>query len=327
MADPTRKMPSIFPVGSVWDRFPYLLPNLVVVVCLATSCTCGFFHLQEVHPHFRNREDIAHNVWAKLCGHLKSKKRSDGQGIYTHVSSHDDIELEDEDVVVANKTNSHTIKRLKAFTKQVVLQILSATFLGFLKIASLALIPIFLGTAQPSTGVTTKRLLGGGFGLDTETISNVPLTQAIASIFCQMFLIPRFIERLGALRSYRITLVLWIVIYTLMPLSATLTDGVGLLAFMVLLWTHTFCSGTSGTCTSMMLTNTAPSPLYLATINGVAASCSCLARSAGPATVGALFQVGLDVRNIGVPFWTLGVVSLITLGLTVTLQEHGEGNA
>jgi MFS family permease len=169
--------------------------------------------------------------------------------------------------------------------------------------------------------------LGGGFGLNTETISNVLLTQAIASIFCQMFLIPRFIERLGALRSYRITLFLWIIIYTLMPLSATLTGGVGLLVFMVLLWTHVFCSGTSGTCTSMMITNTAPSPFYLATINGVAASCSCLARTAGPATVGALFRVGLDVGNVGVPFWTLGVITVITLGLTVTLREHGEGNA
>jgi hypothetical protein len=320
-------MPSIFPAGSLWERFPYLLPNLVVVECLVTSCTCSLFNLQEVHPHFRNREGIAHKVWASLCKHFRGTKRSDGQGAYAPVSSHDDIELEEGDVGHGHRTNPPTNKRLKAFTKQIVLQILSQTFLGFLKIGTLALVPVFLGTPQPSTEFTTKRVLGGGFGLNTENTSHLLLTQAVASIFCQIFLIPRFIERLGALRSYRISLIVWVIIYTLMPLCTTLPGVVGLLVFMVLLWVHAFCSGTSGTCTSMMITNTAPSPIHLATINGVAASCSCFARTAGPATVGALFRVGLDAGNVGVPFWTLGAVTAITLGLTGTLQEHKEDSA
>lgn len=42
--------------------------------------------------------------------------------------------------------------------------------------------------------------------------------------------------------------------------------------------------------------------------------------------MGALFQIGLDVGNVGVPFWTLGVITILTLGLTVTLREHGEDN-
>ena len=72
----------------------------------------------------------------------------------------------------------------------------------------------------------------------------------------------------------------------------------------------------------MMMTKTVPNPIYLATINGVATSASCLARTAGPVTVGALFRVGMDAGNIDESFWTMSAVTAAAYVLSWTLEEH-----
>ncbi len=54
-----------------------------------------------------------------------------------------------------------------------------------------------------------------------------------------------------------------------------------------------------------------PSKQYLATVNGAAASLSCLARSIGPVTAGPLFDWSTKRDLIGLPFWILSAVSAI----------------
>jgi hypothetical protein len=56
LAEPSKKLPAVFPPDSIWGAFPYLLPNLVVVVSLSISCTLGLIFLREAHPHFRDQE-------------------------------------------------------------------------------------------------------------------------------------------------------------------------------------------------------------------------------------------------------------------------------
>jgi hypothetical protein len=70
------------------------------------------------------------------------------------------------------------------------------------------------------------------------------------------------------------------------------------------------------------ITNTAPSPIYLARINGTAASLGCLARTLGPATTGWLFRLGRDIGYIGLPFWSLGAVAGMGLAVSYSLQDH-----
>jgi hypothetical protein len=57
------------------------------------------------------------------------------------------------------------------------------------------------------------------------------------------------------------------------------------------------------------LTNTTPSPRRLATVNGAAASLSCLARSIGTAASGSMFRLGINEGYSILPFWLLAVVA------------------
>lgn len=49
-ADPHLNWPNAFPRGSLFDRFPYLLPNLMCAALLFVSIILGYFLLQETHP-------------------------------------------------------------------------------------------------------------------------------------------------------------------------------------------------------------------------------------------------------------------------------------
>jgi hypothetical protein len=70
------------------------------------------------------------------------------------------------------------------------------------------------------------------------------------------------------------------------------------------------------------ITNTAPSRIHLARINGMATSLSCLARTLGPATVGWLFRLGRNIGYIGLPFWCLAAVAGMGLAESYSLQDH-----
>lgn len=137
-----------------------------------------------------------------------------------------------------------------------------------------------------------------------------------------MSVIPQRIERHGALRSYRLALLVCVVAYALMPITLLLQGFSGLLIFMFTLWIQALLIGTSGTATSMMITNNYPLSGHLATINGVAASCGCLAKTAGPALIGALYDKGVEKGISFVSFWTLGGVAELTLGLAAYLQDQ-----
>ncbi|KAL1901320.1 hypothetical protein Sste5346_001725 [Sporothrix stenoceras] len=49
-ADPHASFPELFPRGSLFDRFPYLLPNLLCALLLLVSIILGYFLLEETHP-------------------------------------------------------------------------------------------------------------------------------------------------------------------------------------------------------------------------------------------------------------------------------------
>lgn len=58
LADPCRSYPSIFRRGTIFDRFPYLLPNLICTIILACGVAIGILFLEETHEEKKHRKDI-----------------------------------------------------------------------------------------------------------------------------------------------------------------------------------------------------------------------------------------------------------------------------
>lgn len=49
--------PSIFTKGTIWERFPYLLPNLVCTVIVTCGVIIGILFLEETHAEKKYRRD------------------------------------------------------------------------------------------------------------------------------------------------------------------------------------------------------------------------------------------------------------------------------
>lgn len=350
MAEPVKHYPSLFHEGTIWDQFPYLLPNLVVVMFLLSSCIVGFFRLEEVHPRFRDQIDIRWTLMRRIRNVLTGNGWETHEDAYTPIRT-DEIEAE-LPLPRESSTESpeeHGIKPRSAFTRQIKLQILSIAIQGFLKIATLTIVPVFLATLpqpdEPSSSTrglqVVKSVLGikGGFGLDTMSISNVLLSQAVAAIGGQILVVPAIISRHGPLHSYRVVVAILFCLYCVFPFTASWSTWTGLPSILIIMWVYAVASGLAITCSAILyvssqmgginthspayrITNTVPSPIYLATVNGAAASLGCLARTLGPAVSGPLFRLGLQTGYVGLPFWLLGAITGLGGIVSLYLVDH-----
>ena len=57
LAQPCLSYPSWFPSDTLWDHFPFLLPNLVCVVVLMVGVVVGVLFLGETHPDKKHCSD------------------------------------------------------------------------------------------------------------------------------------------------------------------------------------------------------------------------------------------------------------------------------
>jgi hypothetical protein len=184
------------------------------------------------------------------------------QRVYTSISeAGSSVEL----VMVAETVRHHqheseyrSLNRRLAFTKQVCLQVLSSTILGYLKVATIATVPIFLATPSNPITISTTTLqhrsltFTGGLGLHTRGISNVLLAQAAAAIVTQILLVPKIIEKRGPLRSYQLAMSILICLYCAMPFAAALPRYLGVTAIVIDLWIYALINGLGTTCSAIL---------------------------------------------------------------------------
>lgn len=57
LARPVDSMPGVFPRGGIFDRLPYLLPNLFSAVCVFMGVVIGVLFLEETHAKKKLRRD------------------------------------------------------------------------------------------------------------------------------------------------------------------------------------------------------------------------------------------------------------------------------
>lgn len=85
LAKPVESLPSVFRPGSIWDRFPYLLPNLFSATCVSLGVIIGLLFLEETHAEKKKRRDRGVELGNYLLSLLpslgaKGKSRSPAKG-------------------------------------------------------------------------------------------------------------------------------------------------------------------------------------------------------------------------------------------------------
>jgi hypothetical protein len=70
LAKPVDNLPSVFAPGSIWDRFPYLLPNLFSAICVSLGVVIGLLFLEETHAEKKRHRDRGRELGNYLLSYL-----------------------------------------------------------------------------------------------------------------------------------------------------------------------------------------------------------------------------------------------------------------
>ncbi|PBP24799.1 major facilitator superfamily transporter [Diplocarpon rosae] len=214
----------------------------------------------------------------------------------------------------------------KAFTRQVVMNIVGYGILAYHTMTFDAMLPTMLSTTAPDGGRDLWRLpfkFVGGYGLDTKAIGVILSVQGLYSMLATLFLFPLIVRRLGALGLFRLIAVTYPVLYLTTPYlvllpAALRTPGI----YAVVIWKCTF-STMAYPANAILLTNSAPSLLMLGTINGVAASTASLSRAVGPTVSGFLFSAGLQLGYSGLAWWCSALIAAGGAILSLRMTDAG----
>lgn len=75
LAEPVKNYPAWFTPGSLWETFPFLLPNLFCLVFVFVGLTAGILFLEETHEDHKHRRDRGVELGRLLLSRLRRQQR------------------------------------------------------------------------------------------------------------------------------------------------------------------------------------------------------------------------------------------------------------
>jgi MFS family permease len=139
LAQPCENYPALFARSSLWDKFPFLLPNLVCITVLVCGIVVGFLFLEETHPEKKHRRDpglelghwLVNRCWGsrvQLPDHSDvdvKEKYFDAPPGYETAESSPCLRPVDDGVSADCDLEGQKSPAPKAFTRQVILAIVA----------------------------------------------------------------------------------------------------------------------------------------------------------------------------------------------------------
>ncbi|KAF2449350.1 MFS general substrate transporter [Karstenula rhodostoma CBS 690.94] len=345
LARPALSLPAWFE-GTIFETFPYLLPNLVCTAVVAFGLTVGFLFLEETHEdrkydHDRGTE-LGQWLLRKVWGQPAYEPLSDKDASLDEMSTM----LGDDDATVYRSTDSSptlcssrssisepppfslekeivrapTVR--DAFTMQTCLNIVCYGILAFHTISLEQLLPILMSRDE-SRGEDRSLpfYFTGGFHLSTQTNGLILSIQGVLQMFAQLIIFPWISKKLGSLRTFWLTIALYPFLYIMAPYLALLPKSLRIPGIVLLLVWKVTAQALSYPSLAIMLANASPSKKVLGTLNGAAAASASVMRGFGPTVSGAVDSVGVQIGMSGLAWWTIAGVAMIGWAPAFAMQE------
>ena len=319
LAMPCEAYPWLFPKGTIFDTYPFLLPNLVSVVILLFGITTGALFLEETHASKKSRRDIGleigDRVLEKVFGTqtVRNYDQSEAQQLTQQPGLlHDQLET----------GVSEKIQKPVIFSKQVILIIVGYGILAYHSVSFDTLMPIFLSEPKSQSEPRLPFLFSGGFALSTKAIGFMMAVQGGYSMIAQLWLFPFIVRKIGTLWAFRTVMVIWPFLYFAVPYLVLLPEKLQTIGIYFALAAKMTFHTIAFPSNAILLANAAPSRSVLGTINGVAASTACLSRAFGPTLSGAVHAFGLKFGCNGLAWWAGGLVCAIGALESFCISEY-----
>ncbi|KAL2196806.1 major facilitator superfamily domain-containing protein [Corynascus similis CBS 632.67] len=330
-ADPHDSYPDLFPKGSLFERFPYLLPNLICAALLLVSIVLGYFLLEETHPDMKPRVLLPDDTF--LSENTPLMETSDAM-------KRPAVDLRDEnygtmrsrDGAAASPASAWIAKEEKQpvsiFCKRIMAVIVSLSIFTYHSMTFDHLLPIFFEDERaPTTTVhaALNVLAGGGgglprnspfyspggLGLSLQAVGVIMAVQGAIALFMQAVVFPLAAERMGVYRLFLFVTVLHPVVYVIVPWLLYVPEPLLYPAIYGVLVVRNFFSILLYPLLLILIKEATPSSAVLGKVNGLAASAGAACRMVAPPIAGYLYAAGKRVDCTALAWYGSAVVAVI----------------
>jgi len=336
LARPANVMP--FFQDTIFETYPFLLPNLVCTGFVVLGLTVGILFLEETHEDRKYDQDrgreagqwLLQKLWKRDADARFDDKDASLDEMRSMLSDHDhDVQAyrstDTSPTLCSTRTSISEVPEFEldkqfepaptfrqAFTKQVCLNVVCYGVLAFHTISLEQLLPILMSKHVPTEGSQHLPFrFEGGFGWSTQTTGAFLAVQGFLQMFAQVILFPWVSKRLGSLRTFWITLACYPILYLLAPYLAILPENLRIPGLAVLLMAKVTFQSLSYPSLAIILANSSPSKKVLGTLNGVAMSSASISRGFGPTISGAVDSLGTTLHMSGLAWWAIAAVALL----------------
>lgn len=287
LAQPSDKYPSLFPSGSLFDRFPYALPCVCISAFALIGLALSFWLPESLHNH-------------KGFPKFSHEKPGESNGIETK---------EGKDYVIAvSKEEAQPVKKPLWKNWGMVASISVYCIWGLHDMAYSEIFSLWAVSSEDY----------GGLGFTTSEVGNVLAVSGAALLIFQLFVFAPLANRFGAIQMIRVPTVLTVPLVAVYPLFARL-DGASL---WILLISASAIKNVMSICIitgSFLLINNSVMVKQRGFANGVSMSCMSLFKAIGPASAGILFSWAQErihssfLPGMWMVFFILNIIVVITL--------------
>lgn len=303
-ADPHEAYPGLFPKGGLFDRLPYLLPNLICAGLLLLSVVLGYFLLEETHPDMQPRvllpDDTYISAETPLMETSDAMKRPAvdvRSGTYGTFNANDsESTLAVEELPRGKDATPQTI-----FTKPIVSLLVALSLFTYHSMTYDHLLPIFFEDGRvPLTlnsmhvlNVSTSALYSpGGLGLSVQSVGGIMAVNGVIALFVQAVIFPVAAAKVGIHRLFILVTVLHPVAYLIVPFLLYVPEPLLYPAIYACLTVRNIFSIILYPLLLILIKEATPSHNALGRVNGLAASCGAACRMVAPPVAGYLYAAG-----------------------------------
>ncbi|KAF1982503.1 MFS general substrate transporter [Aulographum hederae CBS 113979] len=328
--------------GSLLERFPYALPNIVSAICFFVGITTGFLFLRETLETRKYQRDLGLTIGKRIQGFSRNQvQRLRGWILQESEEEIDPLikstpttytavndEEASESTSKAREVKSGPPSFREVLNRQAVLNLAANSLLCCHSISFDQLLSVFMHHPRQDMSSPDVQLpfkFAGGFGINSSRIGIIFTLYGVFNIFFQFVIFPPCARKWGVLNCMRICTIAFPLVYFFAPFSTLMPTPIGKEIFLFLLWSVKGLAGSFGFPSStILLTNSATSLRTLGTLNGISTAISAVGRAIGPTIAGAAFTLGAKEGYIILPFWVLSAMSLLNL-IPVFMLIEGDG--
>ncbi|KAH8173115.1 major facilitator superfamily protein [Sarocladium implicatum] len=297
-ADPHEAWPNAFPVGSLFQRYPYLLPNLICATLLLVSIVLGIFLLEETHPDMQPRVSLPADTYVSEETPLIQTSDAVKQPAFdVRSSTYGSVRGLHGESSPALETEEKSAWPIKVWNKRVVGLIVALSIFTYHSMTYDHLMPIFFEDDRVSAligqnGGTFPFYTPGGLGLSPRDVGMIMAVNGVIALIVQAVIFPVAAERVGVYKLFLIVTVLHPIAYFIVPFLLLVPQSLLYPSIYICFAVRNVLSIILYPLLLILIKEATPTASALGKVNGLAASAGAACRMIAPPIAGFLYAYG-----------------------------------